>query len=64
MADVYIPEGLEAPSPQRISEMSRNSHGVQSDGVVVEDSKTITLLNLFYDGNETGMLIQIIAVTN
>lgn len=57
MADVYIPEGLEAPSPQRISELSRNSHGVQSDGVVVEDSKTITILNLFYDSNETGKIL-------
>ncbi|XP_054710992.1 protein Skeletor, isoforms B/C-like [Uloborus diversus] len=55
LADVYIPEGLEPPSPQRISELSRNSHGVQSDGVVVQDSKTITILNLFYNGNETDV---------
>lgn len=55
LADVYIPEGLEAPSPQRVSELSRNSHGVRCDEVVVEDSKSISLLNLFYDGNQTDV---------
>ncbi|KAG8187273.1 hypothetical protein JTE90_019162 [Oedothorax gibbosus] len=59
LADVYIPEGLEPPSPQRISEMSRNSHGVQSDGVEVVDSKTITILNLFYNGNDTNVFFTV-----
>ncbi|XP_042900194.1 protein Skeletor, isoforms B/C [Parasteatoda tepidariorum] len=55
LADVYIPEGLEAPSPQMISELSRNSHGVQCEGVVVQDSKTITILNLQYNGNDSDV---------
>ncbi|GFU22530.1 hypothetical protein NPIL_175341 [Nephila pilipes] len=59
LADVYIPEGLEPPSPQMISEMSRNSHGVKSDGVMVMDSKTITILNLFYDGNDTDVFFSV-----
>lgn len=54
-ADIYIPEGLEPPSPQKISELSRTSHGVRSDAVVVIDSKTISILNLYYDGNKTDV---------
>ncbi|KAF8786535.1 Protein Skeletor like protein [Argiope bruennichi] len=39
--------------------MSRNSHGVKSDGVMVMDSKTIKILNLFYDGNDTDVFFSV-----
>ncbi|XP_022244635.1 protein Skeletor, isoforms B/C-like [Limulus polyphemus] len=52
-ADIYIPEGFEPPSPQRISEFSRDGHGVQSDAVYIIDSKTIKIPNLYYDGNSS-----------
>ncbi|XP_076331217.1 cytochrome and DOMON domain-containing protein knickkopf isoform X2 [Tachypleus tridentatus] len=52
-ADIYIPEGFEPPSPQRISELSRDGHGVRSDAVYIMDSKTIKIPNLYYDGNSS-----------
>ncbi|XP_053202409.1 protein Skeletor, isoforms B/C-like [Panonychus citri] len=50
LADIYIPEGFEPPSPQRISEFSRIDHGVQSGPVVILDSKTILIPDFNYDG--------------
>ncbi|XP_015785724.1 protein Skeletor, isoforms B/C-like [Tetranychus urticae] len=50
LADIYIPEEFEPPSPQRISEFSRISNGVQSGPVVILDSKTIAIPELYYDG--------------
>ncbi|RWS12508.1 protein Skeletor: isoforms B/C-like protein, partial [Dinothrombium tinctorium] len=48
--DIYIPDGFEPPSPQRISEFSRNSHGVQSGAVVVINSRILKIPDLNYDG--------------
>lgn len=28
-ADIYIPDGFEPPSPQRVAELSRNGHGIR-----------------------------------
>ncbi|RWS20860.1 protein Skeletor: isoforms B/C-like protein, partial [Leptotrombidium deliense] len=37
--DVLIPDGFEPPSPQRVSEFSRQSHGVKSGAVYVINSR-------------------------
>lgn len=49
-ADIYIPEGFEAPSPKKISEFSRESHGVKSAQVTVLNSKTMRISEFSYDG--------------
>ena len=49
-ADIYIPEGFQPPAPQTISEFSRFSHDVKSGPVIIVNSKTIQIPNLFYDG--------------
>lgn len=49
-ADIFIPEGFEPPSPQKISEFSRDSHSVKSGPLVIMDSKRIKINDLVYDG--------------
>lgn len=49
--DVYIPEGFEPPRPQRITGLSEESHDVSSGSIVVLDSKTIRIPELYYDGS-------------
>lgn len=49
-ADIFIPDGFEPPSPQRISELSRLSNGVQSGPVIIIDSKTIKIPDFQFDG--------------
>lgn len=49
-ADIYIPEGFQPPAPQTISEFSRFSRDVKSGPVIIVNSKTIQIPNLFYDG--------------
>ncbi|KAI1305994.1 Protein Skeletor, isoforms B/C [Halotydeus destructor] len=49
-ADIYIPEGFEPPSPQRVDELTRESHGVRSGPVVVVTSKQIRIPDFYYDG--------------
>ena len=48
--DIYIPEGFEPPEPQKVSELSQLEHGVKSLSVVILDSKTIKIPELYYDG--------------
>lgn len=49
-ADIYIPEGFEPPSPQKISEFNRDSNGIKSGPVVIVNSKTVKIPDFFYDG--------------
>lgn len=49
-ADVYIPEDFEPPVPQRAGSLSRNSHGVSSEGIDILDSKTLRIPEFSYDG--------------
>ncbi|XP_026827952.1 uncharacterized protein LOC105278994 isoform X2 [Ooceraea biroi] len=48
--DVYIPEEFDPPSPQKISELSRRSHNVSSEPIIILDSKTISIPQFTYDG--------------
>ncbi|XP_044593778.1 protein Skeletor, isoforms B/C [Cotesia glomerata] len=48
--DVYIPEEFEPPTPQKISQLSRRSHGVTSDPIIILDAKTISIPRFQYDG--------------
>ncbi|XP_017889760.1 protein Skeletor, isoforms B/C isoform X1 [Ceratina calcarata] len=48
--DVYIPEEFESPAPQKISQLTKRSHGVSSESVVILDSKTIKIPEFTYDG--------------
>ena len=50
--DIYIPDGFEPPSPQRISQLSRLGKGVKSDPIVILNSKLIKIPSFSYDGNE------------
>ena len=50
-ADIYIPEGFEAPSPKRIAEFAQTSHGVKSGAVTVLTSKTIKISDFSFDGS-------------
>ncbi|XP_067139649.1 protein Skeletor, isoforms B/C-like [Centruroides vittatus] len=54
-ADIYIPEGFEPPSPQRLSEFSRLGHNVSSDPVMIIDSKTIFIPYFNYDGKNENV---------
>lgn len=49
-ADIYIPEGFEAPAPKKISEFTGIAHGVKSGQVTVIDSKTFKISDFVYDG--------------
>lgn len=53
-ADIYIPDGFNPPSPQKIAEFSRESHGVKSGPLIVVDSKRMKIENLFYDGSSSS----------
>lgn len=48
--DVYIPEEFEPPAVQKISQLSGKLNGVRSENVEIVDSKTIRLVDFFYDG--------------
>ena len=50
--DIYIPDGFEPPSPQRISQFSRLAKGVKSDPVIILNSKLIKIPSFSYDSNE------------
>lgn len=50
LGDIVIPEGFEPPSPKKISEFSRQAHGVKSDTVTLIDSRSIGIQQLYYDG--------------
>ncbi|KAK0093076.1 hypothetical protein PV326_014361 [Microctonus aethiopoides] len=49
--DVYIPEEFDPPAPQKISQLSKRSHGVTSESIIIVDAKTITIPNFKYDGS-------------
>ncbi|KAI4491509.1 PREDICTED: protein Skeletor, isoforms B/C [Polistes canadensis] len=49
--DVYIPEEFDPPAPQKISQLSKRSHDVSSQSIVILDSKTISIPQFTYDGN-------------
>lgn len=48
--DVYIPESFEPPQSQRITSLSKRSHGVNSSVIEILDSKTFRIPELYYDG--------------
>ncbi|XP_063984535.1 protein Skeletor, isoforms B/C-like isoform X1 [Diachasmimorpha longicaudata] len=48
--DVNIPDEFDPPSPQRISQLSKRSHEVTSEAVVILDAKTISIPGFYYDG--------------
>ncbi|XP_057340960.1 protein Skeletor, isoforms B/C [Microplitis mediator] len=48
--DIYIPEEFEPPAPQKISQLTRRSHGVTSDPIIILDAKTISIPQFQYDG--------------
>lgn len=50
LGDIIIPEGFEPPTPKKISEFSRQAHGVKSDTVTLIDSRSIGIQQLHYDG--------------
>ncbi|GAB6018408.1 hypothetical protein CHUAL_000123 [Chamberlinius hualienensis] len=52
--DILIPEGFDPPKPQELVELSREAHGVKSKPVVIVNTKTILIPNLFYDGQASG----------
>jgi len=41
---------IDPPGPHNLGEMSTLAHGVQSGNISIEDTKTITINDLFYDG--------------
>ncbi|KAG7191121.1 hypothetical protein KM043_007153 [Ampulex compressa] len=51
--DVYIPEEFEPPAPQKISQLTKRSHGVFSESIVVLDAKSISIPEFVYDGQGT-----------
>ncbi|XP_076165752.1 protein Skeletor, isoforms B/C-like [Ptiloglossa arizonensis] len=51
--DVYIPEEFDPPAPQKISQLTKRSHGVSSESIVILDSKTIKIPEFTYDGQGT-----------
>ncbi|XP_018392527.1 PREDICTED: uncharacterized protein LOC108771679 [Cyphomyrmex costatus] len=48
--DVYIPEEFDPPTPQKISQLSKRSHNVSSEPIVILDAKTISIPQFTYDG--------------
>lgn len=48
--DVYVPEEFDPPAPQKISQLSKRSHTVSSEPIVILDSKTISISQFMYDG--------------
>ena len=54
--DVFIDEGFEPPSSQKLTELSRRAHRVSSLAVVIVDAKTVLIPEFNYDGLGTGKL--------
>ncbi|XP_015594898.1 protein Skeletor, isoforms B/C [Cephus cinctus] len=48
--DVYIPEEFDPPAPQKISQLTKRSHNVSSESIVIIDAKTISIPQFIYDG--------------
>lgn len=47
---MYIPEEFDPPAPQKISQLTKRSHGVSSESIVIIDSKTMKIPQFTYDG--------------
>lgn len=47
---MYIPEEFDPPAPQKISQLSKRSHNVSSEPIIILDSKTISVPQFAYDG--------------
>ena len=56
--DVFIDEGFEPPSSQKLTELSRRAHRVSSLAVVIVDAKTVLIPEFNYDGLATGKWIR------
>lgn len=56
LADVYIPEGFEPPSPKKIAEFTRGTGGstIKSGVVTIIDSRTIRIPDFYYDGSSNS----------
>ena len=50
--DIYVPDGFEPPSPQRVSQFSRLQNSLRSDPVIIVNSKMIKIPNFNYDGQD------------
>ncbi|XP_043510950.1 protein Skeletor, isoforms B/C [Frieseomelitta varia] len=51
--DVYIPDEFDPPAPQKISQLTKRSHGVSSGPIVIMDSKTIKIPEFTYEERGT-----------
>ncbi|XP_071792930.1 protein Skeletor, isoforms B/C-like isoform X1 [Asterias amurensis] len=49
--DIYIPASFANPAPFNLGALPTYAHRVKADSVVINDAKTLTFTNLFYDGN-------------
>ena len=49
-ADIYIPEGFQAPAPKKISEFSSVANKVKSGQVTIIDSKTVKISDFIFEG--------------
>lgn len=54
LGDIIIPEGFEPPAPKKISEFSRQAHGVKSETVILIDARSIGIQQLYYDGQSSS----------
>lgn len=54
-----IPEGFVSPKPQNLGPLTHRAHAVYSGDVTIIDDKTISILNLRYDGQGPGKHIVI-----
>lgn len=48
--DIYIPEGFEPPTVQKISTLTGKVHGITTESVDILDAKRIRLNQFHYDG--------------
>jgi len=51
---LYIPEDFEPPTIQKISQLSKRSHDVESESIEIIDAKTFRIPELYYNGAGKG----------
>jgi len=57
---VTIPANFEPPKSLNLGPIRTISHGTSADAVIIMNSKTVFLRNLYYDGEGPGMLMQLL----
>lgn len=50
---ISLKSSIDPPAPQKISQLSKRSHEVSSESIVIVDSKTIKIPKFTYDGTGT-----------